>query len=59
MMSAAAPLRDEGQEQEQAKLADAEKLEIPRLDVEQHVAGQQELEGEGYGIDENWGPRIE
>ena len=48
----AAPLRDKGQEQEQAELADAEKLEIPRHDVEQHVAGQQKLEGKGHGIGE-------
>jgi hypothetical protein len=45
----AAPLRDEGQEQEQSELADAEIIEIPRAQVDQHVAGQQQLEDQRHG----------
>jgi hypothetical protein len=41
-----APLHDEGKEQEQRQLADAEEIEIAPADVDRQVGRQQDLEGE-------------
>ena len=38
-----------GMNRNSAGLADAEEIEVPRLDVEQQVGRQQQLEGEGQG----------